>query len=155
MWLKQLALICLATSVVLFAGMANAKLSAPAAVTGQGIAVIKFRGTLLNIQGNHVEAEFHFSGTMYNGESIYGDGYMRFPAELDENGDVVLDWSVAGEAYTIFTGTLERDPGEQLIEGRGRVTFTGEITKILDHNTGMVHYQVAGQGDMSWNGDLW
>ncbi len=155
MWLKQLAIFCLAVSAVLFTGVATAKLMTPAAVTGQGIAVIKFNGTLLNIQGNHVEAEFHFSGTTFKGAGIYGDGYMRFPAELNEDGEIVLDWSVAGEAYAIFTGTLDNNPGAQLIEGRGRVVFTGEITKTLDLNTGLIQYQVAGQGDMRWNGDLW
>ncbi len=155
MWLRRMAVTAMALSAVLFAATAAAKLTTPPAITGQGSAVIKFNGTLLNIQGNHVEAEFHFTGTNYNGATIYGDGYMRFPAELSESGEVVLDWSVAGEAYAIFTGTLDLAPSTQLVEGRGRVLFTGEITKILDMATGAVHYQVAGQGDMRWNGDLW
>lgn len=156
MGLRKVLLTSLITMAVFFTGAADAKIGNPSSVTGQGDALIKFSGVILNLDGNHAEAEIRFFGTTFNGDTIIGEGYIRFPARIHEGQTLSFDWDVSTEGYTIFTANLDgANHEDRLMEGRGRVAFTGEILKILNPETGDVHYQVDGDGRMSWNGDFW
>lgn len=147
----------LVLSLVLgLAGIANAKIGNQGTVTGQGDAMIKFSGVVLNIDGNHAEAEIRFVGTTFGGDTIIGEGFIRFPARISDGHTLAFDWDVSGEGYTVFTANLDgATHTDKLMEGRGRVEFTGEILKIINPETGDVHYQFDGDGRMSWNGDFW
>lgn len=156
MGMRKIALALSVMLCVAFSGVAAAKIGHQGSLTGQGDALIKFSGVILNIDGNHAEAEIRFVGTTFGGDTIIGEGYIRFPARIQEGQTLSFDWDVSTEGYTIFTANLDgASHDDRLMEGRGRVAFTGEILKILDPDTGDVHYQVDGDGQMSWNGDFW